>query len=57
MGCENSLKKQSQNYEPTLSPRARAREAHVAGSIPFTVVFYGSTVFCCKTAHLSEPPM
>jgi hypothetical protein len=34
-------------------PRARERE-NLAGSIPFTVIFYGSTVFCCKTAQLSE---
>src|SRR5207248_3027809 len=40
------------SYRPV--PRARARR--VAGSIPFTVVFYGSTVSCCKPAQLSETP-
>jgi len=31
-----------------------ARAWHPASSIPFTVVFYGSKIFCCKTAQLSE---
>jgi hypothetical protein len=28
----------------------------VRAQFPFTVVFYGSTVFCGKTAQLSETP-
>jgi hypothetical protein len=36
-------------------PRAHARARHLRAQT-FTVVFYGSTVFCCKTAQLSETP-
>ena len=54
---------------PTLSPRPREapwwfnlydewKSTAVAISEPetFTVVFYGSKIFCCKTAQLSETP-
>jgi hypothetical protein len=39
----------------SLSTRARGQGTLLA-SIPFTVVFYGSRTFCCKTAQLSEAP-
>ena len=37
-------------------PFPRTRAKHLAGSIPLMVVFYGSTIFCCKTAQFSETP-